>query len=88
MKKYQSLVIANYIIETKCTIRQAARRFSVSKSTVHYYIHHYLKAFHPGKYSEVKEILDYNFAVKHYRGGNSTREKWKYIRNELIRKTV
>ena len=72
--------LAKYIVRTGATVRQAAREFGISKSSVHRDMHERLRPIHPGLYAEVREILDYHHAVRHLRGGEATKERWKMIR--------
>lgn len=69
--------LALYIIENRATVRQAARQFGVSKSTVHKDIAERLPLFNRRLYLQVKEILDENKAQRHIRGGLATRKKYK-----------
>ena len=69
--------LALYIIENRATVRQAARQFGVSKSTVHKDIAERLPLFNRRLYLQVKEILDENKAQRHIRGGLATRRKYK-----------
>lgn len=69
--------IANYIIDNKCTIRECAKVFGLSKSTIHGYMHTKLKYADIDLYDEVQAVLDYNFSVRHLRGGESTKKKYK-----------
>ena len=69
--------LALYIIENRATVRQAARQFGVSKSTVHKDIAERLPGFNRRLYLQVKEILDENKAQRHIRGGLATRKKYK-----------
>lgn len=64
--------IANYIIDTKATVRQTAKLFNVSKSTVHKDVTERLPAFNKQMASKVKRILDQNKAERHIRGGEAT----------------
>lgn len=68
---------ANYIIETKSTVRAAAVHFSISKSTVHKDVTERLKAVDKQLYKEVREVLDKNLSERHIRGGIAT--KYKYL---------
>ncbi|MDR3149497.1 MAG: sporulation transcriptional regulator SpoIIID [Oscillospiraceae bacterium] len=68
---------AVYIIENDATVRAAAAKFSVSKSTVHKDISTRLPEFSPLLYRQVKAVLDKNKAERHIRGGNATRRKYK-----------
>ena len=69
--------LALYIIENKATVRAAASRFGVSKSTVHKDLSERLPAINRGLYRQVKEILNENKAERHIRGGIATRKKYK-----------
>ncbi|MBQ6539774.1 MAG: sporulation transcriptional regulator SpoIIID [Oscillospiraceae bacterium] len=69
--------LALYIIENRATVRDAARHFSISKSTVHKDISSRLKTVNPALYAGVKEVLDVNKAERHIRGGLATRRKYK-----------
>ena len=74
--KERCVQLALYIIEEKTTVRQAAGRFGVSKSTVHKDVSQRLKYIDPKLYTEVKSVLDINKAQRHIRGGLATREKY------------
>lgn len=79
MKDYieeRAVEIANYIIETKATVRQAAKKFGISKSTVHKDCTDRLKQLNPGLASEVRQVLDVNKQERHIRCGLATREKY------------
>ena len=71
--------LALYIIENKATVRSAAQRFGISKSTVHKDISERLPLFNRALYLQVKEVLDVNKAQRHIRGGMATRKKYKGI---------
>jgi putative DeoR family transcriptional regulator (stage III sporulation protein D) len=71
--------LAVYIIENKATVRTAAQKFGVSKSTVHKDLSERLPAFNRPLYLQVKEVLDENKAERHIRGGIATRRKYKGI---------
>lgn len=68
--------ISNHILETGATVRQVARLFGVSKSTVHKDITDRLPDINPGYAREVKKVLDRNKAERHIRGGEATRQKY------------
>jgi len=79
MKDYieeRVLELARYIIETKSTVRGAASKFRVSKSTVHKDITQRRAEINPSLATEVKTVLDNNKAERHIRGGIATREKY------------
>ena len=69
--------IAQYIIETKETVRSTAKTFGVSKSTVHKDVSERLVKINPGLAKQVREVLDENKSERHIRGGMAT--KLKYI---------
>lgn len=73
--------LAHYIIETKDTVRGAAAKFGVSKSTVHKDVSDRLNKINPNLAVQVREILDENKAERHLRGGMAT--KLKYMNNKL-----
>lgn len=82
MKDYieeRVLELANYIIETNSTVRAAASKFRVSKSTVHKDVTERLLEINPELAHEVKEVLENNKAERHLRGGMATREKYKHL---------
>ena len=70
---------AVYIIENRTTVRAAAKKFGISKSTVHKDLQDRLPQFNRTLYLQVKEILDENKAQRHIRGGLATRKKYKGI---------
>jgi putative DeoR family transcriptional regulator (stage III sporulation protein D) len=71
--------LAQYILETGATVRTAAKKFRVSKSTVHKDVTERLAEINPAMATEVKSILDNNKAERHIRGGLATREKYKSL---------
>ena len=74
--------IAEYIVETKETVRQAAIKFGISKSTVHKDITERLEIINPALAAKTRVILDSNKAERHIRGGLATKEKY-YRKNKL-----
>ena len=68
--------LALYIIENKTTVRAAANRFGISKSTVHKDLSERLPVINQGLYQQVKTILNENKAERHIRGGIATRKKY------------
>ena len=70
------LMLAHYIVETKDTVRGAAKKFGVSKSTVHKDVSDRLKYINKALASEVRAVLDGNKAERHIRGGQATRLKY------------
>ena len=70
--------LAQYIIDSKDTVRGAAKKFGISKSTVHKDITERLMKIKPDLANKVREILDENKAERHIRGGMAT--KLKYLK--------
>ncbi len=75
----RAISLARYIIDSKDTVRGAAKKFSISKSTVHKDITERLEKVNPSLAKEVREVLDENKAERHIRGGMAT--KLKYLNN-------
>ena len=69
--------LAQYIIENRTTVRAAAQKFGISKSTVHKDISERLPQFNRVLYQQVKEVLEVNNAQRHIRGGIATRKKYR-----------
>ena len=69
--------LALYIIENKATVRAAAAKFGISKSTVHKDLSERLPTFNKPLYLQVKKVLEENKAERHIRGGIATRKKYK-----------
>ncbi|MGN0711142.1 MAG: sporulation transcriptional regulator SpoIIID [Anaerovoracaceae bacterium] len=85
MKEYieeRALELAQYIIDTNATVRAAAAKFRVSKSTVHKDITERLQEINPALAAEVKSVLDNNKAERHLRGGMATKEKYLHVREQ------
>ena len=68
--------IANYIIDHNATVRQTAKKFGISKSTVHKDVTDRLIQINPSLASEARKVLDMNKSERHIRGGMATREKY------------
>ena len=69
--------LAAYIIENRATVRAAAKKFGISKSTVHKDISERLPQFNRTLYLAAKSVLEENKAQRHIRGGIATRKKYK-----------
>ena len=79
MKDYieeRAIEIANFIIEEKATVRQTAKKFVVSKSTVHKDVTERLLQINPSLAARARIVLDVNKSERHIRGGLATREKY------------
>lgn len=70
---------AYYMLDTKKTIREIAKKFKVSKSTVHKDLHERLVEIDTKIYKQIDEILKYHINIRHIRGGESTRKKYKNV---------
>ena len=69
--------LAVYLIEKKATVRAAAKKFGISKSTVHKDVSERLPQINPKLAAAVRRILDVNKAERHIRGGQATYRKYK-----------
>ena len=79
MKEYieeRAIQIANYIIECNATVRQTAKTFGVSKSTVHKDVTDRLMQINPALAKQARQVLDVNKSERHIRGGMATKEKY------------
>lgn len=84
MKDYieeRVLQLADYIVETNATVRQTAKKFGVSKSTVHKDCVERLREINPSLAAQVRKVLDVNKQERHIRGGMATKEKYAHQRN-------
>lgn len=72
----RAVELGEYIIEHNATVRATAKRFHVSKSTVHKDVSDRLQWVNPRLYGQVRQVLDINKAQRHIRGGIATREKY------------
>ena len=75
--KERAFRLAEYMIENGGTVRSAAARWGVSKSTVHKDLTQRLPELEPSLYRQVKALLERNKAERHLRGGAATRRKYK-----------
>ena len=79
MKSYieeRAVNVANYIIENNATVRQAAKWFGISKSTVHKDVAERLLLINPSLAHKARTVLDVNKSERHIRGGLATKEKY------------
>lgn len=70
---------ADFMIKNQSTVRDTAKVFFVSKSTVHYDLKFKLKKIDKSRWERVKKILAKNLSLRHIRGGIATREKYKIL---------
>ena len=78
----RAISLAQYIIDSKDTVRGAAAKFGISKSTVHKDVSERLLKINPPLAQEVRFILDENKAERHIRGGMATKLKYEHNREE------
>lgn len=79
MKGYieeRAVEIANYIIDNNATVRQTAKQFGISKSTVHKDVTERLNQINPALANAARKVLDLNKSERHIRGGLATKEKY------------
>ena len=75
----RAVAIANYIIDHNATVRQTAKKFGISKSTVHKDCAERLRMINPSLAMEVRKVLDVNKQERHIRGGLATKEKYLHM---------
>lgn len=78
----RAVMLAEYIIDSKDTVRGAAKKFGISKSTVHKDVSERLLRINQVLAKEVREVLDENKAERHIRGGMATKLKYEHERNK------
>jgi len=79
LKEYieeRAINVAAYIIEKNATVRETAKEFGISKSTVHKDVAERLLTINPSLAKEVRKVLDINKSERHIRGGIATKEKY------------
>lgn len=79
MKGYieeRAILIANYIVEKNATVRQTAKQFGISKSTVHKDVTERLLQINPALATKARQVLDVNKSERHIRGGMATKDKY------------
>ena len=76
----RAVELGEYILENKSTVRKAAKKFGISKSTVHKDVSQRLRYVNPALYQEVKTILEINKAQRHIRGGMATKLKYQKLK--------
>ncbi len=77
----RTLELAHYILETRDTVRGAAKKFGISKSTVHKDITERLEHINAPLYFKIKEIMEIHKDERHIRGGIATKEKYLKLKN-------
>lgn len=85
MKGYieeRAVKMAEYIVENKATVRQTAKAFGISKSTVHKDVTQRLLHINPTLANEARKVLDVNKSERHIRGGLATKDKYLKEKNK------
>lgn len=80
----RAIDLAHYIIDNKDTVRGAAKKFGISKSTVHKDVSERLLKINPILAAEVRKILDENKAERHIRGGMATKLKYSHEDENIV----
>lgn len=81
----RAIVVAKYILEKNTTVRQTAKTFGVSKSTIHKDVTERLEEINPYLAKEVKMVLEKNKSERHIRGGMATKLKYEKEHNKIAK---
>jgi putative DeoR family transcriptional regulator (stage III sporulation protein D) len=84
----RAIVVAKYILEKKTTVRQTAKTFGVSKSTIHKDVTERLEEINPSLAKEVKMVLEKNKSERHIRGGMATKQKYETHKKPIKHLTI
>ena len=76
----RAVELGEYIVENNATVRAAAGKFGISKSTVHMDVSQRLKRVNPVLFREVRAVLEKNKSERHIRGGIATKEKYLLLK--------
>jgi putative DeoR family transcriptional regulator (stage III sporulation protein D) len=76
----RAISLAQHIIENNATVRQTAKKFNISKSTVHKDVSERLRTLNESLYRQVKLVLEQNKSERHIRGGRATKTKYERLR--------
>ncbi|WRS28599.1 sporulation transcriptional regulator SpoIIID [Oscillospiraceae bacterium MB08-C2-2] len=82
MPEERAINLAQYIIKHNATVRQTAKKFNISKSTVHKDVSERLKTINESLYNSVKVVLEQNKSERHIRGGMATKNKYEKLRKK------
>ncbi|NLZ45915.1 MAG: stage III sporulation protein D [Clostridiales bacterium] len=77
----RAIILGEYILKNKATVRATAKQFGISKSTVHKDVTEKLEKLHPNLHNMVKSVLEENKRERHIRGGLATKHKYEEQRN-------
>ncbi len=84
-KDYErAVILGEYILKNKSTVRACAKQFGISKSTVHKDVSQKLSKIKPQLHSKVKEVLEINKQERHIRGGQATKLKYEELNKHKI----
>ena len=83
-EKKRCVMLAEYIVDTNGTVRDAAKMFGISKSTVHKDITEKLKTTDKSLYAEVRKVMLKNKDERHIRGGEATKRKYEAKKKAII----
>jgi len=72
----RAVSLAEYMLKTRATVREAAKEFKISKSTVHKDVAERLKDIDKELFDACKEVLEFNLSERHIRGGSATKDKY------------
>ena len=78
----RAVTLGNYIAESGDTVRQTAKKFGISKSTVHKDVSSRLQKINPSLYLDVKKVLEINKSERHIRGGIATKNEYLNLRKQ------
>lgn len=78
----RAVILGKYIVENQATVRQAAKVFHLSKSTIHKDVSFRLLQINPNLQAEVQKVLDKNKKERHIRGGMATKNKYSQLRRQ------
>ena len=81
--KERCIILGEYLVNNKSTVRAVAQKFGVSKSTVHKDITQILKKYDKNLYKDVKDVLEQNKQERHLRGCEATRIKYEKLNSTL-----
>lgn len=91
MKAYieeRAIEVANFIIKSNATVRETAKKFGISKSTVHKDVTERLTKINPKLAGEARMVLEVNKSERHIRGGLATKEKYMSLTNHSLLKKM
>lgn len=81
--KERCVILGTYLVENRATVRNAAAKFGISKSTVHKDVTEHLDRVNHALYLEVEKVLQKNKQERHLRGGEATKQKYKHMGKQM-----